>query len=405
MQQTVTESQEAPLWKCFSCPQEPFSEEFLSVIVLNYCQALIDALIERFGPTFEREGRYVCESLIELRDKAPSFDALWSPALGRVVKAIRTDSSFRARWATVELLLQAGVHGFSANWELCIGKPVSLVWDNHLLPACDRIRVESNPGTACLQVSKGEWSKLVSFTRNSNYESWLSSECDELPVVPLGKTRLILLTGRSVDFAEFAGLDILERITEKHTSKLTAAIELLNNHVPKYFTWVERLIRRLVMVRSSSDELKSGNIKGQYGTIYISTHGEPEGIAEMLVHEVSHQYHSLLEKIGPTTSDDKEGRNRKLYYSPFTKSERPLDRLLVAYHAFANVELFYRALIASGTCSEGQCSKLTKGLSDQIDDVERVLKASIELTPIGRALFDPLYERRYCELQDRRTCS
>jgi len=42
------------------------------------------------------------------------------------------------------------------------------------------------------------------------------------------------------------------------------------------------------------------------------------------------------------------GATSRLYYSAGVRRDRPLDRILLAYHAFANVLLMYRDVLRGG---------------------------------------------------------
>jgi HEXXH motif-containing protein len=107
----------------------------------------------------------------------------------------------------------------------------------------------------------------------------------------------------------------------------------------------------------------------------------------MLVHESSHQYFNLLGAV----CDFADPAYRELHYSPFTRSLRPLDRLLTAYHAFANVLILREQWAA--VCSKGKSRNSVSRLKADLRLVEDVLVSSNALTPIGRALFEPLYGR------------
>jgi HEXXH motif-containing protein len=111
-------------------------------------------------------------------------------------------------------------------------------------------------------------------------------------------------------------------------------------------------------------------------------------IAEILVHESSHQYFYLLERLGPV--DD--GADARRYWSPATGSERPLRRILIAYHAFSNVWLFYQACRASNVGSDYLATNEPK-IRRMITELDAPLRDNPALTALGRALHEPLAER------------
>jgi HEXXH motif-containing protein len=76
---------------------------------------------------------------------------------------------------------------------------------------------------------------------------------------------------------------------------------------------------------------------------------------------------------------------------------RPLSRILIAYHASANVLLLYRRLIASGLEDEGYCANGEARLRSILDVLEAPLRDNPALTPLGQALCQPLMERIHSE--------
>jgi HEXXH motif-containing protein len=173
---------------------------------------------------------------------------------------------------------------------------------------------------------------------------------------------------------------------------LTQALDLLKEHLPQYFDWVVRIIRRVAVVHFERNVLYSGSHEHQYGTIHISDNSRVLSLAEMLIHEASHQYFELLNKLGPTVDPG----HTELYYSPVKKCDRPLHKILFAYHAFANVMLFYRGVAECGLADS--CSaKFQNVLNDELRQLEQPLLENDAILPIGRALVEPLIERSVCQ--------
>jgi HEXXH motif-containing protein len=112
----------------------------------------------------------------------------------------------------------------------------------------------------------------------------------------------------------------------------------------------------------------------------------------MLIHEASHQYFELLNKLGPTVDPG----HTELYYSPVKKCDRPLHKILFAYHAFANVMLFYRGVAECGL-ADSSSAKFQNVLNDELRQLEQPLLENDAILPIGRALVEPLIERRVCQ--------
>src|SRR5262249_18543782 len=117
------------------------------------------------------------------------------------------------------------------------------------------------------------------------------------------------------------------------------ALSYLEQNAHPYANWVWRVLRGIIPLWAAEGLTLSSSNPHHPGVVQLSIGQDPLVLAELLVHEASHQYFHLMEYVGPV--DD--GSDSTLYYSPFKGTERPLRAILLAYHAFANVLLLYRA--------------------------------------------------------------
>jgi HEXXH motif-containing protein len=108
----------------------------------------------------------------------------------------------------------------------------------------------------------------------------------------------------------------------------------------------------------------------------------------MLIHEATHQYFHLLARYGAL--DDGTG---EMYFSPIKGTERPVNMILLAYHAFGNVLLFYRLCRRKRLKDAGYCRKNELQLLPQLRKLEEALVHTNALTPLGEALWRPLAVR------------
>ena len=109
----------------------------------------------------------------------------------------------------------------------------------------------------------------------------------------------------------------------------------------------------------------------------------------MLVHESSHQYFYVLQHFGSIA----DGSDTELYYSPVKRTGRPVTAILLAYHAFANVLLYYRECLERNLDDDGYCAKNEKQAVIELAQLECALQATPSLTPLGQALWEPLSQR------------
>jgi HEXXH motif-containing protein len=149
------------------------------------------------------------------------------------------------------------------------------------------------------------------------------------------------------------------------------------------------ITRRLVLVQAPPNQVASGTIEGHCGMYFVSDTDDLLLMSEMLVHESSHQYFNLLALLDNSV----QANHVTEYYSPFPRRMRNLDRILIAYHAFANVAVLYEELKAQGHYERHLLAN--RNLLRDVKQIEDILKKDREyLTEVGKGMFDPLLARR-----------
>ena len=135
--------------------------------------------------------------------------------------------------------------------------------------------------------------------------------------------------------------------------------------------------------------LISGSWEDVPGFVHMSSPHGGIDIAEVLVHECAHQYFYMLQRLGPM--DD--ASDATLYWSPPIRKNRPLSRVLMAYHALANVQLLYRAVRDNPANGEAVVRYVTVNEPDlqaAIRTLDEPLRHNPALTGFGRGLYEPL---------------
>ena len=131
--------------------------------------------------------------------------------------------------------------------------------------------------------------------------------------------------------------------------------------------------------------MRSGSSRQWPGVAEISFRNDAAAIAEMLVHEASHHHFNVLMMIDPVT----DGSDLKQYYSPFRKCDRRIEMILLAYHAFANVLLYYRECQKTGVDDNGYCKRNEAELLPDLRELEKALETTGSLTEAGERLWRP----------------
>lgn len=376
-------------YRGFSCPAEPFDHAFFLQLASDYAEGVLSIFIEVFEDTFAAHAGLTA-ALVKLSQNTANFDALWCAALGNCFRSTQLEDPDLALIASVELLLNAGATGLPLTWHAKLREPRRFRWNEWLLPPADALRVECDEGIRriCLSLD-GAITEVVLEQQSMCPTRWSASGASPIKQLPIDQTFISVLAGDTIepDVAASLGFPPLASVMTSDIETLSRAMDSLRDHLPEYHEWVQRIIRTVILVQCGEQKyLRSGSALHSWGAIYISNHDDPACLAEMLVHEASHNYFQLLTRLG----DVADLSNQKLYYSPFVETVRHIDRILLAYHAFANVYLYYRKA-QSHVADPESIERRRKTLLRDLTMVDAYLRDNaMDLTNIGRSLAEPL---------------
>jgi HEXXH motif-containing protein len=171
-----------------------------------------------------------------------------------------------------------------------------------------------------------------------------------------------------------------------NTERLSTAYATLERYAPAFHEWVTRSIFGIVPVAVPEGSSTSISFEYTPGLIALSLGIPALTIADLLVHEASHQHFYLLSSFGPIH----DGSDSNLYWSPARKTERPIDKILLAYHAFANVFLFFQECVKNGHPEGEFCTAQMNAYRESLKALAAPLQTTNALTLLGRALYRPL---------------
>jgi HEXXH motif-containing protein len=106
----------------------------------------------------------------------------------------------------------------------------------------------------------------------------------------------------------------------------------------------------------------------------------------MLVHEASHQYFHIARRLEAVH----DGSDDRLFHSPVKGIGRPIDAILLAFHAFGNVVLFYRLCVDAGLDDKGYCAANAARHLAELEIMRSHIRSSRALTEVGTLLWRPL---------------
>jgi HEXXH motif-containing protein len=214
---------------------------------------------------------------------------------------------------------------------------------------------------------------------------------ERMPQIAFNPWKLTIVPRHALEMKlpEHVLREALGSIKPSAIENFTQALLILSQYVPAYIPWIGRTLTHAFLLDPKEGFVESGSVEYYLGFAHFSAYANPAGIAELLIHEASHQYFNILCLLGPF--DD--GTDKELYHSTAVRRPRPLDRIGVAYHAFANVLIYYRECLAGGIDDDGWCERHLERWTTDLRILEKPLRQNPALTNVGRSLCEPLIER------------
>lgn len=375
------------LFRGFSCPHEGVNDELVSFLATEYARSVTELTIDAFGEHLIPHSTGLYELLAVWSSEDGGTTGGWDSSFGDAFVALQGHADARPVELATRMALHLGSRGRPGAWAASLVEPVPLRWGPWVLPPAAHLAVESDGQVARVHLGSGDNARTATFVRDG--AAWHSDDGVALPA--FGRRGAVVLPRRLLTLDGFP--DVIEASVETPTPEMLAtlgdAMDIFSEHAPVYEAWVDRVVYELFLIQPMLEHIQSGSIAKYFGVVHVSASPEATAIAELLVHEASHQYFHLLNLVD--AFDD--GSDSKMYYSPAVRKDRPLARIGVAFHAFANIILFYDACLESGLDDDGYCRRNREALLPQVAQLREPLDGNPALTPVGQALCYPLMER------------
>lgn len=367
-----------------SLPQATRDDFFVEHVVGQHASQVLSLFCERYADRLEPHGNL----LSLLSSAAPSLDleTAWDPAFGGIhalmVRGLATGVEERA--AAVALRLHERSH--EGSWSAPLSNTTHLHFDRWPLPACERIRVEVDGSQARIWTTSAGKEQLFRFSRTGL--GWRAEQASptlhEARVAPLR-----LLIWRKHEFWSEEVADVASAVDDSQpdlmAKRCEAAAVILRECSPKYFGWVVGVLRFVAPWRVLSTDRPTGSSSTNFapGLIGVGNDEHPFSLADSLVHEASHHHFYIALRLGAVH----DGTDTQLYYNPFLDLQRPIDRILLSYHAFANVLLFCQELRSCGASGRDYLDRRIPQLKDGVRVLDQALESTRSLTTVGQALW------------------
>ena len=364
------------------------SQQLCELIVGEYAKGYLRLFLDRFASRLETVSDGLVPLLERGLDARLRFDTAWDISFANVRRAVLAPMAIAPREA-VHIGAAAGLQlicgGMRGGFAATLDETSALRIDRWLMPTADALEVEGDLDRVRLIFRNRAARRMV--VRQRHDERWLGQGVEALPTVRLERSRCVLLPAKV-----WQPLDGGEQFTpaaltpSKSYVALRRAVVLLQSNSPRYLNWVDRVLRGVMTCRGSEDQLRSGSDFNLPGIVQVSFPASAAAHAEMLVHECSHLNYQILARLG----DVDDGSDDTLYFSPVKQMGRRIDRILLAYHAFANVMLFYRDCLAANIRDDGYCERNAEATIPQLKKLDEALQATRALSPLGRVLYESL---------------
>lgn len=375
-----------------ACPDVPGNDWTAAAVVVAYSVTVVDLVLDRSNDVILQRTEGLVDLLRGWLASTVDFETSWDLAFGRVAQALESQD-VDVIDALSEVALRLMAQGRPGRWKARLHEQRRLPWAGRwLLPAASEIAVDSDGSSATVELTlQGGERWGATFRRDG--ERWLTEGAEQM--FQVGARRPITLFSSDavprdmVQEDDFHSIFEFPAITPAIAQPFAAAFEILGQHTPGYLRWVEGVLRGVLVCRCNESRTRSSSWKHAPGISLMSWSANPIEIAEMLVHESSHQYYYIASRVGPVV----DGHDETLHYSPAVQRNRPLDKILIGYHAFANILLFYRALLRGGLAGDPYCTAMEARFSSEVETLERPLRDSQVLSATGLDLFQPLMEQ------------
>jgi HEXXH motif-containing protein len=372
-----------------SSPHGHDSLDMVDFIVGEHARACTVEFLRRFRARLAPCSAGLVELLDQWVRSEISFDTAWDPSFALIRSSLSGSKVDPIRAASL-LALRISAQGMGATWSVRLTEACCLYLDNIVLPASREIDVQSAKGELRLRLSSTGDERRTAFLV-ADADGWHSDCGIELPIGRMAEHQLRLAASEPLDDAlrYFQSTSVSRNIAESDHTLCREAIRILHSHSPRYLNWVDKVIRELIVVKGAKGALYSASVDSLPATIAVSLPAAPMAIAESLVHEASHQYLHIVARMQDLSD---QGDSRR-YYSPVKGADRPIEMVLLAFHAFANVVIFYRECIATGYADKEYCQANIERHLPELEILCGHLRSPNSLTEIGTLIWKPLSER------------
>lgn len=370
----------------FSLPNEGLTETLLTAVSVPYKLGIFQAALDFHKDTLCKEHRQLWLFLkMALEEKnANDFFVCWHPYISLINRSFVEKDECKIVDTFSRAAAYLSYNGINPQgWHGTLDDRFAIILGSKLL---DEVKSIASDNNGELRFgSKQHSSEDVSLETYQCGRSCILTSVD----VSTGRSMKILPSGV---FQPISGDDFslaAPSISSDDRNDMVETVRLIGDVDVKYSNWVAYAVRFIVGFPRDKENSFSGSYSDLSGVVKASFLSSPEKMCEVLIHEASHQYYHIACGL----SDVDDGSDQTEYYSPPVGGNRPLSRILVAYHAFANITLFYRDCSSRTDALGSFARKNLPRYEEYTRQLAEPLTQSQSLTHVGKLIFQPLNER------------
>lgn len=315
---------------------------------------------------------------------------LWRPELGTVLLAFQNGwtAPQDLDWIAAQLTLAAiAVGAQNPDAAFCTTRPLHFA--GQTLPE-GQVRLQGAGDTLEVFCGNDRYGFIRHRSDPGDDGCWVSEGESAGPVRLGSASDGVIGDGRWGQI--WSGLDGAEAIrSETFRSHVAAAAALIEQASPVHYLWIVAVLREIIgRERAPGEENSSRSLLYGFGAVEIVHPSSVTEALEMFVHEMSHQYFHMATLLARLTTPQAGS-----YYSAVKRTQRPLERILLGYHAFANVALAYQAMDGSPLLDADDLARRRRVVDQLVKSLAEPLEREVDsgLTEAGRMLYLPLRDR------------
>ena len=151
-------------------------------------------------------------------------------------------------------------------------------------------------------------------------------------------------------FAADAPFQLDHAAMHRYLPDLQAALNSLSAGGAGLLEWVTNVVRIVYLLEATPGRLETGASPQFAGGIRLSVPCWSAVVGEGLVHEASHQYFYILDLATPLAIGGDKGA--AAVWSPLRQCLRPCWRVLLGFHAYLSILMYYTDILSRGDISD-----------------------------------------------------